>query len=204
MNLAMFRSRAFLALAIGTFSVSLVTGGTGVFRTFFPVQGANAAGLNEAQVGNLIAISAILALAGAIPAGIANDRIGRKCTLIAALLATSIAVWMMSGLSGFEAALLAVLAFGFAEALGTGTIQVYAMDLAPDDKRGAFLGVWSLSMNAGQIFGPIVIGLIADSAGFRTAFLTVSGFLIVAALMVVVFGVETRRARIRQASDRPP
>ncbi len=204
MNLAMFRSRAFLALAIGTFSVSLVTGGTGVFRTFFPVQGANAAGLNEAQVGNLIAISAILALVGAIPAGIANDRIGRKCTLIAALLATSIAVWMMSGLSGFEAALLAVLAFGFAEALGTGTIQVYAMDLAPDDKRGAFLGVWSLSMNAGQIFGPIVIGLIADSAGFRTAFLTVSGFLIVAALMVVVFGVETRRARIRQASDRPP
>ena len=203
LNLTMFRSRAFFALVIATFSVSLVTGGTGVFRTFFPVQGANAAGLDEAQVGTLIAVSGILALAAAIPAGIANDRIGRKYTLIFALIATSIAVWMMSGLSGFETALLAVLAFGFAEAFGTGTIQVYAMDLAPDDRRGAFLGVWSLSMIAGQVIGPIVIGTVADNAGFQTAFITVSGFLIAAAVMVVVFGVETRRMH-QQAGPRPP
>ena len=204
LNLAMFRSRAFFALVIATFSVSLVAGGTGVFRTFFPVQGANAAGLDEAQVGVLIAVSGILALGAAIPAGIANDRIGRKCTLIFALLAMSVAVRMMSGLSGFETALLAVLAFGFAEAFGTGTTQVYAMDLAPDDRRGAFLGVWSLSMIAGQVIGPIVIGTVADNAGFQTAFITVSGFLIAAAVMVVIFGVETRRPRQQQASDRPP
>ena len=203
LNLTMFRSRAFFALVIATFSVSLVTGGTGVFRTFFPVQGANVAGLDEAQVGTLIAVSGILALAAAIPAGIANDRIGRKYTLIFALIATSIAVWMMSGLSGFETALLAVLAFGFAEAFGTGTIQVYAMDLAPDDRRGAFLGVWSLSMIAGQVIGPIVIGTVADNAGFQTAFITVSVFLVAAAVMVVVFGVETRRMH-QQAGPRPP
>ena len=165
----MFRSRAFLVLIIATFSVNLVTGGTGVFRTFFPVQGANAAGLDEARVGTLIMFSGILALAAAIPAGIASDRIGRKRTLIFALLATSLAVWMMSGLSDFESALLAVLAFGLAEAFATGTNQVYAMDLAPDDRRGAFLGVWSLSMIAGQVIGPIVIGSVADNAGFQTA-----------------------------------
>ena len=204
LNLAMFWSRAFFALAVATFSVNLVAGGTGIFRTFFPVQGANAAGLDEARVGVLIAVSGILALGAAIPTGIANDRIGRKCTLIFALLAMSGAVWMMSGLSGFETALLAVLAFGFAEAFGTGTTQVYAMDLAPDDRRGAFLGVWSLSMIAGQVIGPIVIGTVADNAGFQTAFITVSGFLIVAGVMVAIFGVETRRARNRQASERPP
>ena len=165
LNLAMFRSRAFLVLIIATFSVNLVTGGTGVFRTFFPVQGANAAGLDTAQVGTLIMFSGILALGAAIPAGIANDRIGRKRTLIFALLATSLTVWMMSGLSDFESALLAVLAFGLAEAFATGTNQVYAMDLAPDDRRGAFLGVWSLSMIAGQVIGPIVIGSVADNAG---------------------------------------
>ncbi len=202
MDLAMFRSRAFFALVIGTFSVSLVSGGTGVFRTFFPVQGANAAGLDEARVGTLIALSGVLALAAAIPAGIANDRIGRKRTLIFALIATAGAVGMMSGMSGFETALLAVLAFGLAEAFATGTTQVYAMDLAPDDRRGEFLGVWSLSMNTGQIFGPIVIGLIADSAGFQTSFFAVSGFLLVATVMVTVFGVETHRAR-QQTDTRP-
>ena len=203
LNLAMFRSRAFLVLIIATFSVNLVTGGTGVFRTFFPVQGANAAGLDEARVGTLIMFSGIPALAAAIPAGIASDRIGRKRTLIFALLATSLAVWMMSGLSDFESALLAVLAFGLAEAFATGTNQVYAMDLAPHDRRGAFLGVWSLSMIAGQVFGPIVIGSVADSAGFQTAFIMVSGFLIAAGVVVAIFGVETRRPR-QEAETRPP
>ena len=203
LNLAMFRSRAFLVLIIATFSVNLVTGGTGVFRTFFPVQGANAAGLDEARVGTLIMFSGILALGAAIPAGIANDRIGRKRTLVFALLATSVAVWMMSGLSDFESALLAVLAFGLAEAFATGTNQVYAMDLAPDDRRGAFLGVWSLSMIAGQVFGPIVIGSVADNAGFQTAFVTVAAFLIAAAVTVAIFGVETRRAP-QQTDTRSP
>ena len=203
LNLAMFRSRAFLVLIVATFSVNLVTGGTGVFRTFFPVQGANAAGLDEARVGTLIMFSGILALGAAIPAGIANDRIGRKRTLVFALLATSLAVWMMSGLSDFESALLAVLAFGLAEAFATGTNQVYAMDLAPHDRRGAFLGVWSLSMIAGQVFGPIVIGSVADSAGFQTAFIIVSGFLIAAGVVVAIFGVETRRPR-QQSETHPP
>ena len=78
LDLSMFRNRAFLALAIGTFAVSMVVGGTGVFRTFFPVQGTDVAGLDEIQVGNLIAISGILALFAAIPSGIAADRYGRK------------------------------------------------------------------------------------------------------------------------------
>ncbi|MXY59647.1 MAG: MFS transporter, partial [Chloroflexi bacterium] len=111
-------------------------------------------------------------------------------------------VWMMSGMSDFESALLAVLAFGLAEAFATGTNQVYAMDLAPDDRRGAFLGVWSLSMIAGQVFGPIVIGSVADNAGFQAAFITVSGFLVAAALIVTLFGVETRRVR-QQTSEHP-
>ena len=95
-----------------------------------------------------------------------------------------------------------MLAFGFAEALGTGTIQVYAMDLAPEDKRGAFLGVWSLTMNMGQILGPLFIGLIADSISFRAAFLTVAALLIFGAMMVFVFGTETYRAGMREPDDK--
>ena len=58
-------------------------------------------------------------------------------------------------------------------------------------------------MIAGQVFGPIVIGTVADNAGFETAFVTVSGFLIAAAAMVVVFGVETRQTT-RRADEHPP
>ena len=202
-DLSIFGTRAFFALAVGTFAVSLVVGGTGVFRTFFPVQGTAAAGLDELQVGNLIAASGILALVAAIPAGMANDRYGRKRTLIVGLVVMGAAVWMMSGMSSFGAAALAVLVFGFAEALGSGTVQVYAMDLAPDNKRGAFLGVWSLSQSAGQVLGPLFIGLIADAASFRAAFLTVVALLAVGAVMVVLFGTETHaRGKPSPASGR--
>ena len=80
------------------------------------------------------------------------------------------------------------------------------MDLAPDDKRrGAFLGVWSLSMIAGQVIRPHRHRHSSPTTpGSSTAFITVSGFLVVAGVMVAIFGVETRRARIRQAGERPP
>ena len=191
LDLNMFRNRAFLALAIGTFAVSMVVGGTGVFRTFFPVQGTDVAGLDEIQVGNLIAISGILALFAAIPSGIAADRYGRKKTLIIGLIITALSVWLMSDLSSFTGALAAVLIFGLAEAIGTGTVQTYAMDLAPEDKRGAFLGVWAFSQSAGQTAGPLFIGLIADTVSFTSAFLAVVVLLLIGTAMVMVLGKET-------------
>tara|TARA_A100001037_G_scaffold285267_1_gene292428 strand:- start:289 stop:1530 length:1242 start_codon:yes stop_codon:yes gene_type:complete len=191
LDLSMFANRAFLALAIGTFAVSMVVGGTGVFRTFFPVQGTDVAGLDEIQVGNLIAISGILALFAAIPSGIAADRYGRKKTLIAGLLITAGSVWLMSDLSNFSGALLAVLIFGLAEAIGTGTVQTYAMDLAPEDKRGAFLGIWAFSQSAGQTAGPLFIGMIADTVSFTSAFLAVVILLLIGTVMVMIFGKET-------------
>ena len=170
---SMFRGRAFVTLAIGTVALGLVNGGTGVFRTLFPPQAGLVAGIDEVQIGNLIAIAGLFGLVGSIPAGIATDRIGRKWPLVTGLLATAIATYLMAITDDFSAALLAVIVFGLAEAIGQGTLQVYAMDQAPADKRGAFLGTWMLFTNAGQITGPLVIGTIVDIYGFRTGFTVV-------------------------------
>jgi MFS family permease len=190
-DLAMFRTRAFLALSLGTISVSLVVGGTGVFRTLFPPHASGVVGLDTAQIGTLIAISGAFALLGSIPTGMAADRWGRKKPLLAGLLLTAVATYLMAGAESYASAGVAVVVFGVAEALAFGTIQVYAMDLAPPDRRGAFLGVWSLFMNIGQITGPLVIGTIADTFSFSSAFITVSIALVVGAAMVALFGTET-------------
>ena len=194
-DLSMYRTRAFLALSIGAMAVGGVLGGTGAFRTLFPVQAAEGAGLGEVGIGNLIAIAGLLALAASFPAGMAADRIGRKRPLIFGLLGAALGVWLMADMSSFGTALLAVAVFGTAEAFATGTIMVYAMDLAPEDRRGAFLGAWQLSMNVGQMAGPLAIGAIADARGFPAAFATVAVALVVGAAMIAVLGTETRRAR---------
>ena len=66
------------------------------------------------------------------------------------------------------------------------------MDLAPEDRRGAFIGVWSVSQNLGSFAGPLAAGLIVDAWGFGAAFLTTAAWLGASALIMAVFGPETR------------
>jgi len=190
---SLFRTRAFVTLAIGTVALGLVNGGTGVFRTLFPPQAGLIAGIDEVQIGNLIAIAGIFGLIGSIPAGIATDRFGRKWPLVSGLVATALATYLMASVDDFNAALLAVVVFGLAESIGQGTIQVYAMDQAPADRRGTFLGTWMLFTNAGQITGPLVVGTIVDIYGFQTGFVVVVVFLLIAASIMAFFGRETVR-----------
>jgi ACDE family multidrug resistance protein len=191
-DVSMFKTRAFLALAIGTFTISMVGGGTGVFRTLFPPHATASAGLSEGQIGLLLALAGGVALAATMPAGIITDRYGRKRTLLFGLFVTALAVYVMTLGATFTMAAVAVVTFGLSEAFGSGTMQVYAMDLAPEDKRGSFLGGWGLFMNLGQIVGPLFIGMLADAYGFRLAFTVVAGMLIVGGAMVFLFGQETK------------
>jgi MFS family permease len=202
-DLTMFKTRAFLALAIGTFTVSMVGGGTGVFRTLFPPHSSEVGGLSEVQIGLLLAIAGGVALVSTMPAGIITDRYGRKRTLLFGLFVTALAVFIMTLGATFTMAAVAVVTFGLSEAFAWGTMQVYAMDLAPEDRRGSFLGVWGLFQNLGQITGPLLIGTIADSFGFNIAFTLVAGMLIVGAAMVFLFGEETK-ARSAPATKPAP
>ncbi len=197
-DLSMFRSRAFLSLALGTVALGLVNGGTGVFRTLFPPQAGLVADLSQMQIGNLIAVAGLFGLLSSVPSGMAVDRFGRKWPLIVGLLATALGTYFMALTGDLATALLAVTVFGFAESLGQGSLQVYAMDQAPAEKRGAFLGMWLLFTNVGQITGPLVIGTIADAHGFKTGFVTVVAALVVAAGLMAMLGRDTRAEARRQ------
>ena len=94
----------------------------------------------------------------------------------------------------FTGAAIAVVAFGLAESAGWGTLQVYAMDQAPSDSRGSFLGGWSFFQTLGQVLGPLMIGTLADQFGFTVAFMAVTGLLITGAIAMYIFGTETKVA----------
>ena len=192
-DLAMFRTRAFAALAVGTFTVSMVGGGTGVFRSLFPPHATEVAGLSAGDIGLLLALAGGVALVATMPAGFITDYYGRKRALLFGLFASALAVYVMSFGGSFVIAAVAVIMFGLSEAFGWGTMQVYAMDFAPEDKRGAFLGVWGLFMNLGQIIGPLLIGTLADTYSFQLAFTVVAVMLVVGASTVFLFGKETKQ-----------
>ena len=192
-DLSMFRNRSFFTLAAVTLALGLVNGGTGVFRTLFPPQMEIVAGVSESQIGLLIAVAGLTGLLVSVPVGIVSDRYGRKRLMVVGLLITAVATYLMAITIGFASAMIAVVVFGVAEAIGQGTMQVYAMDLAPVERRGAFIGVWTLFTSMGQVTGPLIVGTVADVWGFTTAFVTVVIFLVLAAFLMAVFGKETRR-----------
>ncbi len=93
----------------------------------------------------------------------------------------------------FQTALLAATVFGLAQAINMGANQAFAMDLAPDNERGAFLGVWTLFQSFGAFSGPLLTGVIVEVWGFDAAFYFVAVLLAGAAVAMAIVGPETKR-----------
>jgi MFS family permease len=85
-----------------------------------------------------------------------------------------------------------VLLYGLAWGMSQSTSQVYAMDLAPKEGRGAFLGVWSLFQASGGFVAPLAVGAMAQWWSFGGAFIVVAIWLGVSATLVMLFAPESR------------
>ncbi|MEX2599254.1 MAG: MFS transporter [Dehalococcoidia bacterium] len=194
-DLAMFRSRSFVALVAATLAYGMIGVGPGVFRTFFPVHAELNAGLGATEIGSLVSIAGFATLAITLPVGLLMDLRGRKLMLFMGMAFTAVSAFVMAGTGAFPMALVAVIVFGIGEGINTSAIQTYAMDLAPPDKRGMFLGIWHVSMNIGQFAGPLGIGLVANYFGMAAGFTVMAGIVTAAAVIVLVFAKETRQRR---------
>ena len=62
--------------------------------------------------------------------------------------------------------------YGFGSAMSMGASQTFAADLAPPDRRGAFLGVWTTIGNFGSIIAPLIIGAVATNFGYAPGLCT--------------------------------
>ncbi|MBI2887114.1 MAG: MFS transporter [Chloroflexi bacterium] len=190
LDLSIFLSRAFLTVALASLAVSMMGGG-GVFGALFPLHATANAGLSTADVGNLMTLAGVVALLVSFPNGVLSDRYGRKASLVPGLLILAAAAITLTGIGETASVLIAVLLFGMGEGIGMGTTQVFAMDLAPASRRGAFLGIWSLFNSVGGLAAPLLVGAVAQGFGFSGAFYTVAAALILSALVLWRFGPET-------------
>jgi MFS family permease len=189
LDLSFFASRAFLVLAFTTFGVSMMGGG--VFHILFPLYSQKEILLSIADVGFLISASGVVTLLVSFPNGMFVDRFGRKKSLVPGLLLLVVSVLMLNSSDSYGDIFLMAMVYGVAAAMCMGATQTYAMDLAPEDRRGAFLGIWSLFTHTGGMFAALMSGIVVDSMGFSAAFLGVGGWLAVATVLLILFGPET-------------
>ncbi len=129
--------------------------------------------LSTSQAGLLVAMYALGALLGALPATLAAVRVGVKRTATVSL-AMFAAMSVAFGLAqSYDALLAARFAQGVAGAALWTAAMVWLLEVAPEGRRGEMLGFAFGVSEAGAIAGPAVGG-VAAGAGRAATFVTIA------------------------------
>lgn len=172
-----FRANArILAVAgVGQMLTSIVRVGRG---TILPLYGADVLGLSDGRIGLILSLAAGMDLLVFPSAGFLMDRYGRKYAIVPSFIIQAIGMALIP-LTGSFAGLVGVgMVIGMGNGISAGTMLTLGADLAPDDARGEFIGLWHLLGDLGFAGGPLVVGTVADIVTLPTAAfaLMLSGF----------------------------
>ncbi len=115
------------------------------------------------------AASLVYGLAGAIymlvfyPAGRLLDLKGRRWVAVPSMLVMGTAMLRMPLTGTVTTLLLAAMALGFGNGIGSGLIMTLGADHAPRHARAHFLGIWRLAADLGSSLGPALLSFLAGS-----------------------------------------
>ncbi|WP_174262630.1 MFS transporter [Variovorax sp. SRS16] len=118
--------------------------------------------------------SLIYGLAGGIdmlvfyPAGQVMDRKGRRWVAVPSMVIMGLAMLLMPLTAGAFTLLLASLAIGFGNGIGSGMIMTLGADHSPRHGRAHFLGVWRLMSDIGGSCGPALLSFLAAALSLAT------------------------------------
>lgn len=131
-------------------------------------------GISDTQVGLLSGVAfALFYTVFGFPAGRLSDRIGRKPVIALACIAWS-GMTMLCGLAtSFAMLLLFRIGVAVGEAGGTAPSVAMVSDLYPPEKRSRALSVFLMGPSLGAVFGLGLGGWIAQTYGWRTAFIAI-------------------------------
>jgi MFS family permease len=183
-------NRAFVVALAANAALFWVLGA--VRLTLVPLFAQEAVGLREAGIGAVLGAAAGAQFLFMWKAGSLADSRGRKVVLIPALATLAVAA-ALTGWAGSVAALVGAMALlGVASGFSGVIPAAVVADVAPREASGTAVGAYRFAGDLGFVLGPLVAGMVADSVGFRAAFV-VAAVPVVVALALAVRMPETLR-----------
>src|SRR6266852_1489681 len=182
---ALLRQPGMLMACVANIAMTLSM--TGAIFTYFPVY-ARGAGITTVTIGTLFAWRSIASASGRIPMGPLSARLPAHWTLAAVLVIEAGIDLAISRTTSpaWLTALLILEGVGFGVFLVSG--QSAVASTADTSNRGAAVGLFWMAGSFGDLFGPIGLGLVAQSLGVIAVFQTVAIAVAVGAIMVAAFG----------------
>jgi len=152
-------------------------------------------------------ISLVCTMLGAIAAGVASDRLGRRRLVLASMFASGALTLAMAFVASFPA----FLAFAALRSLATGpivgVIPALAADLSPPEEAGRYMAYNNVATSLSAAFSSLAFGLVLttiDRRGFETLFLvTAALFVAGGALFLLKAPERALRRGVAQAAATP-
>jgi maltose/moltooligosaccharide transporter len=171
----------------------LGTGGVLPYLTRF---GVRELGTSEGEAFQLFLPALVGTIVGAIPAGYAADRYGKKQVLAVGVLAFALIAFVASQVQNVPQALIAMGFVGLANGVWTALNIPLLVDLVPRERAaemtGLGSGIWSLAQPIGAVVAGIMIG---NFDSYRAAFVGAAAFVLLSFfLLLTVNAPHTRRA----------
>ena len=151
--------RVFGSIGVGQLLVQMVRQGR---STILPLYAAEVLNLDEAAIGVVVSTGAALDTLFFLPAGFIMDTLGRKWAIVPSFIIQGIGLALIPLTSTFAALTAAAALIGLGNGLSAGTMLTLGADLAPQEGRGEFLGLWRTLGSAGFSVGPLAVGGVAD------------------------------------------
>ena len=163
----------------------------GMLLPVLPLYARGPLGVGDVGVGLAVGMSSPMALVAQPLAGRLGDRRGRRLLMVAGALVMAIAIAGYTVAGTLATLIVLRLATGAGEALvfvGSGTIVA---DLAPVDRRGEALSIYTIGFWGGLALGPVAGEALLGTDRFDLVWLVAAGCAVIAALVGLLLP-ETR------------
>jgi MFS family permease len=190
-SIARTHARILAKIGVAYISIMILRHGNSLLVPLFGHQ----LGLSVAAIGLIISIASLVDLALFYPAGRIMDGYGRRYTAVPAMLIMSVAIALMPLSGGFYALLAVVMLFGFGNGIATGVFLTIGSDIAPENNRSEFLGLWRVIGDSGGLASPLLIGVLTGIATLAAATSVIALIGITGMVVMVTLVPETLKRR---------
>jgi len=182
---ALIRQPAMVMACVANIAMTLSM--TGAIFTYFPIY-ARGVGISTVTIGTLFAWRAIASASGRVPMGPLSARLPAHWTIAAVLVVEAAIDLAISRTSSpaWLTALLILEGIGFGVFLVSG--QSAVATAADTSHRGAAVGLFWMAGSFGDLFGPIGLGVVAQTMGVVAVFETVAIAVAIGAITVAALG----------------
>jgi DHA1 family multidrug resistance protein-like MFS transporter len=168
---------------------------TGALFNVVPVLARDRLLLGTDRIGFGLALSSVVGLLLAYPAGVLVDRYGRKAVIVPATAATGLSMLLFLAATSYAGFLTGCVVWSVAVGVSGAAPAAYAADVAPPGMNAAAMSTYRMLSDLGYVVGPIALGAVTDVSGADAALTTAAALMVGVAALFARFAPETYRSR---------